>query len=82
MHHQHVLIRLVTQILAKTKSGFILSSILQAAVVAWKSAPDKNIFKEKYLGSYEHGSVFVSPPKAGGNPCFFKFFLRVFFLLV
>ena len=67
---------------AKTKSGFILISILQAAVVAWKSAPDKNIFKEKYLGSREHGSVFVSPPKAGGNPCFFcwSFFLEFFFL--
>ena len=43
-------------------------------MVAWKSAPDKNIFKEKYLGSYEHGSVFVSPPKAGENPVLFEVF--------
>ena len=66
---------------AKTKSGFILISILQAAVVAWKSAPDKNIFKEKYLGSREHGSVFVSPPKAGGNPCFLEVLSQSFFFL-
>ena len=45
-------------------------------MVAWKSAPDKNIFKEKYLGSREHGSVFVSPPKAGGNPCFLEVFVE------
>ena len=40
---------------AKNKSGFIVTSILQAAVGAQKSAPDKNIFKEKYIGTCEHG---------------------------